>query len=191
MASEIVRPTRRTLPAVTMVTVGATAVVTALSRRAGSGLQPLLERNLGALTGGQWWRVVSPVLVQTDQQIWEVLGTLGLAAAVGGFTERHLGAWRAAVAFVAGGLAGNLAGYAFHLPGGGISVAAFGQLGALAPWFLRAGPRPARIVGAVILAAALADAVLWRDHHGVAALAGALAGLAITGGLPPVDADEH
>lgn len=182
------RPARRTaLPVVTIATVGATALVTVLSRRAGSGLRPALERDPGALSGGHWWRVVSPVLVQTDPEVWQLLGTWSLAAFVGVFTEGHLGHLRAALAFVAGAVAGNAAGYAWQLSGGGISVAAFGQLGALAPWFLRAGPRPARVAGAVILAAAVADLVAWHDHHGAAALAGALAGVWLTRGLPPVD----
>lgn len=178
-------------PFLTTLAVGATAVVTYMSRQDGSPLKADLARDAGGLEHGDWWRALSPVLVQTDPQVWQVVGTLVFAAAVGAFAERNLGPLRAGTAFLAGALLGEAAGYAWEPDGtGGISVAAFGQLGLLGAWFVNSGPRRARLVGALLAVGSLADIVVLRDLHGVSLLGGLGVGLVATRGLPPVDAAE-
>lgn len=131
----------------------------------------------GGLPHGQWWRLVTPLLVQTLGW-YQVLANLVTLVLVGVVAERLLGSAWWMVSFVAGTAAGQAAAYAWHEPGGGDSIAICGLAGA-AVVALLLGPRPNRpaVYGVVCYIAALAG---WGFRGPAAAV---LAGLVAVAGL--------
>lgn len=129
--------------------VGAAAVA-AVVQYAVPSVVPVLERALGALEAGQWWRVVTPLFVQTLGW-YQVVTNLVTLAVVGVVVERLFGRWRWAVLFAAGTIGGQIAAYAWRVPGGGDSIAICGLAGGAVIWLL-AGRRDASrwAVGAVV-----------------------------------------
>jgi rhomboid protease GluP len=143
-----------------------------------------VRRDPEALAAGQWWRVLTPVLVQPDP--WAVVGCIGvLAAVVGSVAERVFGTRRWVVLWVAGALAGHVVGEAWQPYSSGISVAFYGPLGGLAVWAAVCRARspdpapppmvalPVLVVGGGVLLAA------FRDIHGPAILAGVVAAVSM------------
>ncbi|GHJ43079.1 hypothetical protein Cs7R123_04210 [Catellatospora sp. TT07R-123] len=108
-----------------------------------------LQRDPGPIRDGQWWRLLSPLLVQPSGWGQYAYNTLGLLL-VGLAVERRLGRVRWLLLFLAAGLAGVV----FMLlvepsgTGGGSSDAVAGLIGALAvlTWRDRRPlPLPARL----------------------------------------------
>jgi membrane associated rhomboid family serine protease len=95
-----------------------------------------LQRDRGALTQGQWWRLLSPMLVDSDGWWQFLFVSLGFVC-IGILVEHLFGWWRWLLLFLAGGLVGELAGYAWQPYGGGTSIALFGLLGGLLMLLLR------------------------------------------------------
>ncbi|MDI1460929.1 rhomboid family intramembrane serine protease [Catellatospora sp. KI3] len=104
----------------------------------------LLHRDAALIRDGQWWRLLSPLLVQPSgwgQYLYNTLGLLLVGVAV----ERRLGQVRWLLLFLAGGLAG----VAFALlldpsgTGGGSSDAVAALIGALAVLTWRDSSPPA------------------------------------------------
>jgi membrane associated rhomboid family serine protease len=99
-----------------------------------------LQRDPDALATGQWWRLISPLLVDSDgwlQLLWVSVGFV----AIGILAEHRLGWWRWLLLFLAGGLAGEITGYLWEPYGGGTSIALFGILGGLLVlWIRQNGP---------------------------------------------------
>jgi membrane associated rhomboid family serine protease len=124
----------RRVPVVTVVAVGV-AVVAAVVQYAAPAVVPLLQRDQGALESGQWWRLVTPLFVQTLGW-YQVVTNLVTLAAVGAVAEWRLGRARWAVLFAAGTAGGQLAAYAWHEPGGGASIAICGLAGGVVAWWL-------------------------------------------------------
>lgn len=114
----------------TAVAVGVAAVA-AVVQYAVPSVVPVLER--GPLDTGQWWRVVTPLLVQTLGW-YQVVMNLVTLAVVGAVAEPPLGRWRWVVLFVVGTVGGQVAAYAWHEPGGGASIAVCGLAGGLVAW---------------------------------------------------------
>jgi rhomboid protease GluP len=102
-------------------------------------------------------------------------------AIVGCLVEHIYGPWRWLLFYLAAGLTGEIAGYAWQPQGAGASVAGAGLLGALLIWLVtKAGlPWPARVGGGCGLLATLV-LTIFRDIHGPPILAGALLAIQFT-----------
>ena len=120
----------RGAPVLTVLTLGATVVGTA-TRLFGNDPVHALRRDPGALSHGEIWRLVSPVLVQTDERVINVLLVFAGCAAVGVFAERVLTRARWIILYFCGSLAGHGLGEVFQPLQGGTSVAFVGILGGL------------------------------------------------------------
>ena len=89
-----------------------------------------LRRDPAALGRGELWRVLSPLLVQSDG--WaQIVANLVFLAIIGYFAEQRFGRARWLVLYFTGGIVGEVAGYAFEPHGAGNSVAIFGPVGGL------------------------------------------------------------
>ena len=167
------RARRWRFPILTTVTLALTAAVTA-SRLAGPGVVDALRRDPSALRSGQLWRLLSPVLVQTDRSALVVVGVLVAAPVVGAVAEQLFPPRRWIALYLVGALVGHGLGEVFQPLQGGTSVAFTALLGGLAAYALRRTSRvPAvlRVEAAVAIPLAVADTVA-RDIHGLPFLAG-------------------
>src|SRR5262249_2902445 len=86
---------------------------------------------------GQWWRAVTPLLVQTLGW-YQVATNLVTLALVGAVAEWVLGRARWLVFLAIGTAAGGIAAYAWHEPGGGGASALCGLAGGAAVAMLAA-----------------------------------------------------
>jgi membrane associated rhomboid family serine protease len=119
-------------PTLTAVAVGV-AGVAAMVQYAVPAVVPVLQRDPDA--GGQWWRLLTPLFVQTLGW-YQVVTNLVTLALVGVIAERLLGRPRWVILFAAGTVGGQLAAYAWREPGGGDSIAICGLAGGLVVWML-------------------------------------------------------
>jgi membrane associated rhomboid family serine protease len=168
----------RHVPVLTAATLGATALLTA-TRLLGDGPLDALRRDPDALEHGQVWRLLSPVLVQSDAQLLNVLLVFVGCAVIGAFAERILAPGRWVLLYVCGALVGHLLGEVFQPLEGGTSVAFVGILGGLgALAALGREPRLARFSLQALAAIPLAivDTAL-GDIHGGPYLVGFAIGL--------------
>ncbi len=168
-------------PAFPTLTACVTAVTAAVSIT-GLLAEPVLlalRRDAAAVSGGQYWRLLTAMLVQDGGVAGTVFNLLGLLL-VGIAAERTLrtGGWL--VAYLVGGLTGELTGWAGWQPiGAGNSVGVCGLAGGMAVVLLRTGSPPGRL--AVIAPATWAASLISATLPGVApALAAIAAGLAVT-----------
>ena len=160
-------------PILTSITVGLTAIVTA-TRLLGDGPLDALRRDPGALGHGQLWRLLSPVLVQSDAGLLNVLLVLVLCAGIGAVAEQLLTRRRWLALYLVGALVGHAIGDAFQPLEGGTSVAFVGILGGLAAYSLVGGVpqlQRFRLQAAAAIPLAVLDTVL-GDIHGLPYLAG-------------------
>lgn len=138
------------------------------------GVLIALERNPEALASGQWWRVISPLLVDSDGLLQFLFVSVGFVC-VGIPVEHRLGRWRWLALFFAGALAGEAAGYAWQPYGGGTSIALCGLVGGMVVagiWRADAFSAIAFIF-ALVLVVALAGAPI-ASHFGGDATIGAI-----------------
>jgi rhomboid protease GluP len=164
-------PPRR-LPILTAVTLGLTAAVTA-TRFAGTGVLHALWRDPSGLEHGQVWRLLTPVLVQSDPG-WTVVKVIVLCAVVGAAGERVFSRGQWISLYLVGALAGHSIGEVFQPHQGGTSVAFAGVLGGLAAVALLRGDavKPVlRVEAAVCIPLAILDTVI-GDIHGLPFLGG-------------------
>jgi membrane associated rhomboid family serine protease len=120
---------RRQVPWLTL----AVAVMTAAGFTAQLTVDGYLEAMRRDPTGLHWsqpWRVLSPLLVQSDGWIQAVFNVLTLVLA-GIVVETRFGRWRWLVLYLSAGIVGQLLGYVWEPPGGGNSVAVSGLVGGL------------------------------------------------------------
>jgi membrane associated rhomboid family serine protease len=159
--------TRRRIPLATLVTLAVTAPFSVLQFPF-PVLLASLRRDPGGLAAGQWWRLVTPLVVQ-DGGVLGTISNLAFLAVLGTLAERRLGAWRWVALYLLGGAAGEAAGYAWEPHGAGNSVALCGLAGAiLAIALLRpAEVRPPELAASAIFAAAVTG--LWYLPAAVAA----------------------
>ncbi|GCE31633.1 hypothetical protein KDA_71170 [Dictyobacter alpinus] len=95
-----------------------------------------LQRDPHALAAGQWWRILSPLLVDSDG--WVQLLTVSIGFICVGIPAQHwLGWWRWLLLFCSGALAGEIMGYLWQPYGGGNSIALFGLMGGMLILLLR------------------------------------------------------
>jgi membrane associated rhomboid family serine protease len=119
----------RRFPAVTAMATGI-AVVAAVAQYVIPAMIPALQRAPGGLPDGQWWRLLTPLLVQTLGW-YQVVANLVTLAIIGAVAERLLGRRRWLALFATGTAGGQLAAYAWHDPGGGDSIAICGLAGGI------------------------------------------------------------
>ncbi|MEV4107032.1 rhomboid family intramembrane serine protease [Nonomuraea sp. NPDC049695] len=135
------------------------------------GLEPALMRDPAAIRGGEWWRLVTALVVQ-DGGLWGTLFNLASLAVLGYCAERSFGPARWLALYAAGALAGEISGYLTNDPGAGNSIAVCGLAAGLA---LAAAERLDRSLGAfyaVVLAASLlSDLGTWGVVAMIALLA--------------------
>ncbi|HEX5506651.1 MAG TPA: rhomboid family intramembrane serine protease [Thermomicrobiales bacterium] len=145
------------------------------------GTLALLERDASALTAGQWWRLVTPLLVQDGGVAGAIFNLLALAF-VGTAAERVFAGWQWALLYLGGGLAGEVVAYTL-LPGQGTagnSVANFGLAAGVLVAALASRARPAAVAGLVGILAGLVLLVA-GNLHGAAFAVGGLLGVALVG----------
>jgi rhomboid protease GluP len=158
------------MPKISAAVFAVTALLTGL-QFVFPGLGSALQRTPAALAG-EWWRFITPILVNRGGWKEIVPNLLGLAV-IGALVEHCWGSRRWLVFYLVGGLVGECAGLAWRPNGSGSSVANCGLLGALAVWLLvRIGSWQARFGGLVIILGALV-LILRRDLHGPPLLAAA------------------
>ena len=165
----------RRFPILTVVTLGTTVALTA-TRLWTPDVMRALWRDPDALGSGQVWRLLSPVLVQSDGSALLVLAVFVLCAVIGVLGERVFPPRRWITLYLLGALVGHGIGEWFQPEGSGTSVAFMGILGGLAAYALRSDtrvPRPVRIEAAIAIPLAILDTAL-RDIHGLPFLAGLL-----------------
>lgn len=103
------------------------AVAAAVVQYSIPSVVPLLQRDAAGLNG-QWWRMATPLLVQTLGW-YQVLANLVTLAFIGLVSEWLLNRWQWVVLLASGTLGGQIAAYAWHEPGGGDSIAISGLAG--------------------------------------------------------------
>ncbi|MFG6195800.1 rhomboid family intramembrane serine protease [Nonomuraea sp. JJY05] len=108
------------------------------------GLEPALMRDPAAISGGEWWRLGTALVVQ-DGGLLGTLFNLVCLAGLGYFAERAFGPARWLALYAAGAVAGEAAGYLLNDPGAGNSIAVCGLAGGLA---VASGERMGRALGA-------------------------------------------
>ncbi|HYQ67027.1 rhomboid family intramembrane serine protease [Actinophytocola sp.] len=139
----------RRLPIISATAAGV-AVVAAVVQYTVPAAAPTLQRgDFTLVTSGEWWRLVTPLLVQTLGW-YQVVTNLVTLALVGAVAERSVGGARWAVLFAAGTIGGQVAAYAWGLPGGGDSIAICGLAGGMVVRLL-AGPAANRWPAAVVV----------------------------------------
>jgi rhomboid protease GluP len=160
-------------PVLTAVTLTLTVVLTA-TRLGGSGVEHALRRDPDGLGSGELWRLLSPVLVQTDPSWFAVVSVFVTCAVIGVIGERVFSRPRWAALYLVGTLAGHGIGEVFQPRQGGTSVAFAGVLGGIAAHALRRGsrvPKPVQFWAALGIPLAVIDTIS-EDIHGLPFLAG-------------------
>ncbi|MFW2488712.1 rhomboid family intramembrane serine protease [Clostridium chromiireducens] len=112
-----------------------------------------LRRNPTALYSGQWWRLFTPLLVHSDKNAWVqfIINMLGIAV-LGTAVERLVGRYKFLLLYLAGGLAGEIAGYCGWDPfGAGASVGLCGLLGGLFILFIKGKSKMTPIIPVISL----------------------------------------
>jgi membrane associated rhomboid family serine protease len=148
-----------------------------------------LQRAQGGLPPGQWWRLITPLLVQTVGW-YQVAANLVTLAVIGAVAEWLLGRWRWLVLSAAGTVGGQVAAYAWRQPGGGDSIAIAGLAGGtaialLAGWPYGRSPRAATQVVLYYIAALGGWALTLSPYYGLIAAALACAATAAFVNAPP------
>lgn len=128
-SAELQRESARRLPIVTLAVFTVTELCNVLQIFFPQ-LLGVLRRDPAALQAGQWWRLVTPLLVQSDG--WWAAAYVALGILLAGIVvERIYGRLRWLLLYLGGGLVGEVAGYAWDPHGAGSSVGVFGLLGGL------------------------------------------------------------
>lgn len=173
----------RSAPPVVTLVVAIVVALCNLAQVFWPQIVPALWRDPKALASGQVWRLVSPLLVQSDGFVAFLFVFAGLLL-IGAAVERFYGHLRWIILFFAGGLVGEIAGYAWQPYSSGTSVGVLGLVGglvALAVWrpdvVMRFERANLLIVLALIYAVALVSGLVGGDL-GNAALSGALPAVA-------------
>jgi Rhomboid family len=141
-------------------------------------LVPALERTPSGLEQGEYWRLVTPLLVQT-RGLHQVLGNLVSLAVIGVIAEWTVGRWWWAALAAVGTAGGQLAAYRWDAWGGGASIAICGLAGGVLVAQLTRRTAPVRWATDVVLSYIVALAG-WGLFGVVGA---ALAVIAATAGL--------
>jgi membrane associated rhomboid family serine protease len=141
----VIRAKPRRAPRFPIATV-VTTILTVLGAVAQIRDPRVLEawrRNPEAMYAGQWWRVFTPLLVQSEG--WgQIFFNIASLAVVGWLAERRLGTLRWLVLYLVVGLVSEVAGYSLDSTGAGNSLAVCGLAGGLAAVLLTRPGRASR-----------------------------------------------
>ncbi len=161
------------IPKATLAVLFITGITTGLQFLFPS-LIAALQRTPQMLASSQWWRLITPILINPEGRRQITVNLLGIAI-VGAIVEHLFGSRRWLAFYFVGAVIGELTGMAWKPTGAGSSVAVCGLLGGLAAWLLwRRKPIQPRLGGAMLLLGALVLTAM-RDIHGPPVVAGALA----------------
>ncbi len=159
-------------PPVSVAIIGLTVATTAL-QFVFPAIVSGLQRDLPALRAGEWWRIVSPLLIQPHGWFQCVFNGAFLVLFLP-LGEKLFGK-RVLELYLASGIVGQIVNYAWRPYGGGASTGIFGIMGAILLFVCRhRGEVPKQyfafalsgLCGAVILS-------FVQDGHGPSLLAGA------------------
>jgi rhomboid protease GluP len=132
-----------------------------------------IERSPAVFAKGDWWRLISPIVVNSHGWI-QVTSNLLALAIVGVVAERLWGSSLWIAFYIVGGVAGEVAGLAWKPIGAGSSVAVCGLLGSVAVSLMFCiGTLPARFGAFFILTGGLI-LTYFHDLHGPPILVTAL-----------------
>lgn len=150
------------------------------------GLLQSLERNPGLISGhGQWWRLVTSVVVQDGGAAGTAFNLVVLAL-VGVIAVRAWGGARAWLIFVVAAVAFNLAAtFASPSTGAGNSAGTFALGTSLIGLALALRRQRAVVVLAGLASACGIGLLALRDAHGEAVLGGLVIGLLVSSAWPP------
>ena len=133
----------------------------------------LMRRDGTALTQGEWWRLVTPLVVQ-DGGWAGTFFNLGTLLALGAMASETLGCRRWLLLYFGAGIGGEIVAYAWiHLGFAGNSIANMGVVAGLALLALRTPRWLANVPGAVAFACGL-SLLAAGDLHGAAFAIGAV-----------------
>jgi membrane associated rhomboid family serine protease len=165
----------RPLPIAAILLIGVTAVITALQFPFPEILATF-RRNPDALRSGEWWRMVTPLFVQSDGWIQCLVN--GIAALMFcPLVEKLYGQRMLALYFIPG-IAGEIVGYMQNSRGAGSSLGIGGVMGGLFGFALMhclEGFKYRIILGIIGLCGAII-LTLCGDRHGPPILVGAVLG---------------
>ena len=176
----------RRVPVLTAIALTATLLGT-LTRLLGPGMFDSLRRDSTELGHGQLWRLLTPVLVQSDHSPLAIIGVFILCAVIGVAGEWLLPRREWLRLYLFGALAGHGIGETFQPHQSGTSVAFAGILGGIgARILLDHDPRLKfwRIRFAALIPLAILDTAL-RDIHGAPFLVGLAVGSALRSARAP------
>jgi membrane associated rhomboid family serine protease len=169
---------RLRMPWATIALAALVTVVSVIGELVPSVLSTL-GRDVDRLLAGEWWRAVTPLVVQDGGWpglIFNVIALVGVGAVV----EARYRRWLVPLVFVLVGLVGELAAYTLYAGQGfaGNSVANLGLAGFLVLSGLFAADVRARILAVIGVAAGIVLLVL-GDLHAVGIVAGCAIGLTV------------
>jgi membrane associated rhomboid family serine protease len=172
------RGVRLRVPFATLAIAFVVAVVSVVGEL-NSDVLGALGRDLGALQAGEWWRAVTPLVVQDGGWPGLIFNVLTLLA-IGALAETMFPRWVVPVVFVVTGLVGELAAYTVMRGQGfaGNSVANLGIAGVVLVAALVTPRVPARVAAAIGLAAGVVLLITW-DLHSVGVVVGVVLGVVL------------
>ena len=137
------------------------------------GLLRLLQRDYARFVHGEWWRLVTSLVVQ-DGGVGGTVSNLVALALIGSVAERLWDGRKMLLIFLAGGILAQFIAFLWQPTGAGNSVGNFSlAAGVAVTALIGRSAQPAQILA---LLALVADGILLplQDIHGAAALIGAI-----------------
>jgi membrane associated rhomboid family serine protease len=119
----------RQLPMATICVLSITAIITSL-QFVSPAIVSALQRDPAALAGGEWWRLITPLLVHPDGWPQIIVDFAGIAI-VGPVVERRFENARWLALYFGAGLSAEIISYAWEPSGAGSSIALCGLIGGL------------------------------------------------------------
>ena len=165
------KATTHSVPAVTLLLVLVVTIPTTLQFFFPL-LLVVLQRDSTRFVNGEWWRLVTPLVVQDGGMTGALFNLVSLFL-VGSVAEQLWAKRDTLLVFFTGGIVGEMVGFAWQPIGAGNSLGNFSLAASIAiACLIRRSSRMVRIASCLALGA---DVVLLalRDIHGAAALAGA------------------
>lgn len=143
------------------------------------GFLDALDRSGSRLSDGQWWRIVSPLVVQDGGWPGTIFNIVALLV-LGAFVESLWTRRTLMLTYLAAGITSEVIAYTFlqHQGFAGNSVAVMGLAALLGVTCARFGPAPARLAGAIALLAGIILLVT-ANLHGVGFAVGAIIGCVV------------
>lgn len=180
----------RTRPLIASISIIALTTLVFVLQSTDPEILPALQRDIERLKAGEWWRLVTPLFVQS-QGLFQFLFNMMFMIVLLPMAERLYGTRLWLLYFVAG-VAGQVANYAWNPTGGGSSTAVFGVMGSLLVyvlWTRQYVPKQYPIFAVLGILGAVAM-IFVHDGHGPGLLSGAALAVAICWLRPPERPNE-